>query len=83
MISLNHKKFSVRSYKVILAGDRGVGKSSIFTRFRDGTFVDDLTATVGLDTFAKTYWTGCENSEQIKVRALPEVSLLSSVELYI
>lgn len=46
--------------KVILCGEYGVGKSSIFRRFASNTFVtsSDRKSTLGLDHFYKTYKIG-------------------------
>ncbi|XP_044268009.1 ras-like GTP-binding protein YPT1 [Tribolium madens] len=43
--------------KVILCGEYGVGKSSIFRRFTNNTFVTatDRKSTLGLDHYSKTY----------------------------
>ncbi|XP_018576932.1 ras-related protein Rab-30 [Anoplophora glabripennis] len=44
--------------KVILCGEYGVGKSSIFRRFTNNTFITstDRKSTLGLDHFDKTYY---------------------------
>ncbi|KAB0798405.1 hypothetical protein PPYR_09398 [Photinus pyralis] len=46
--------------KVILCGEYGVGKSSLFRRFTNNTFVTatDRQSTLGLDHFDKTYNVG-------------------------
>lgn len=46
--------------KVILCGEYGVGKSSIFRRFTNNTFVTatDRQSTLGLDHFRKIYRIG-------------------------
>lgn len=46
--------------KIILCGEYGVGKSSIFRRFANNTFVTatDRKSTLGLDHFYKTYRIG-------------------------
>ncbi|MFW9771089.1 MAG: GTP-binding protein [Promethearchaeota archaeon] len=36
-------------YKIILAGDKNVGKSSLITRFCDNIFKEDMKATIGVD----------------------------------
>lgn len=43
--------------KVILCGEYGVGKSSLFRRFANNTFVTstDRASTLGLDHFEKSY----------------------------
>jgi hypothetical protein len=35
--------------KLLLVGDSAVGKSSLLLRFTDGTFDNDLQATIGVD----------------------------------
>lgn len=57
--------------KVILCGEYGAGKSSIFRRFTNNTFVTatDRKATLGLDNFEKTYRVS-ETSRDINVRTL-------------
>ena len=54
--------------KVILCGEYGVGKSSLFRRFAMDTFVSasDRKSTLGLDQFEKTYSVG-PDQRQIKV----------------
>ena len=52
-------------YKIVLVGDLGIGKSSIFKRYRDGVFFENLSGTVGLDYFAKSIDIG--NKKTIKV----------------
>ncbi|KAG8346745.1 ADP ribosylation factor family Ras of Complex Roc domain [Trypanosoma vivax] len=41
-------------YKVVLLGDQSVGKTSIITRFINGTFEESYHATIGIDFFSKT-----------------------------
>jgi len=52
--------------KVILCGDYGVGKSSLFRRFATNTFVTDTDrkSTLGLDHIDREY---SVNEKQIKV----------------
>ena len=59
----------VPSQKVILCGEYGVGKSSLFRRFAMDTFVSasDRRSTLGLDQFEKTYSVG-PDQRQIKVK---------------
>lgn len=47
----------VTDCKVILTGEYGVGKSSIFRRFANNTFVSssDRKSTLGLDNIGKEY----------------------------
>lgn len=40
---------TTRSYKVVMIGECGVGKSSLYLRFRDNKFVEILRSTVGMD----------------------------------
>ena len=50
--------------KLLLVGDSAVGKSSLLLRFTDGTFDNDLQATIGVDfkvcafclTFCFDWW---------------------------
>ena len=42
--------------KLLLVGDAAVGKSSLLLRFTDGTFDNDLQATIGVDF--KVSWCG-------------------------
>lgn len=56
------------SQKVILCGEYGVGKSSLFRRFAMDTFVSasDRRSTLGLDQYEKVYTVG-PDERQIKV----------------
>ena len=42
------KKF-YRTFKIVLLGDSGVGKSSILLRFTDGKFNENFHSTIGVD----------------------------------
>jgi small GTP-binding protein len=53
------------SYKVILIGDSGVGKSSIVYRFTENIFVDSYITTIGVDFKIKTL---VYNGEQIRLK---------------
>lgn len=57
----------VPEQKLILCGDYGVGKSSLFRRFTNNTFVTstDRQSTLGLDHFDKCYKIG---ERDLKVR---------------
>lgn len=50
----------VPEQKLILCGDYGVGKSSLFRRFTNNTFVTstDRQSTLGLDHFDKSFKIG-------------------------
>ena len=50
--------------KVVLVGNSGVGKTSIFIRFKDGKFDPDTTD-YGHDQFTKEFNV---NNEEVKVR---------------
>lgn len=53
--------------KVILCGEYGVGKSSLFRRFANNTFVTsaDRQSTLGLDHFDKVYTVGTKDLKVI------------------
>lgn len=53
----------VPEQKVILCGEYGVGKTSLFRRFTNNTFVTatDRQSTLGLDHFDKIYKVGDKN----------------------
>ena len=42
------------TYKVVLLGELGVGKTSLFRRIKDNTFDEFSTATPGIDSCTKT-----------------------------
>lgn len=48
----------IPAQKVILVGDFGVGKSSLFRRFMCDTFINssDRKATLGVEKFGKIKW---------------------------
>lgn len=52
--------------KVILCGEYGAGKSSIFRRYTNNTFVTatDRSSTLGLDYFSRTF---TANDREVKV----------------
>lgn len=41
-------------FKLVIVGNQGVGKSSLFVRFSDGTFLENYLATIGVDFRFKT-----------------------------
>ena len=42
------------TYKVVLLGELGVGKTSMFRRLKDNSFDECQTATIGIDSCSKT-----------------------------
>ena len=42
------------TYKVVLLGELGVGKTSLFRRVKDNSFDEYQTATTGIDSCSKT-----------------------------
>lgn len=55
--------------KVILCGEYGAGKSSIFRRYTNNTFVTstDRSSTLGLDHFSKSFTV---NDREVKVNGV-------------
>lgn len=53
--------------KLILCGEFGAGKSSIFRRYTNDTFVSstDRSSTLGLDHYSKVF---ASNDREVKVR---------------
>jgi len=49
------------NYKIILAGDEGVGKTSLINRFVKGIFSDEYKATIGVNIYTKQLF--IDNSE--------------------
>ncbi|WP_455142222.1 Rab family GTPase [Candidatus Hodarchaeum mangrovi] len=49
---------SIRKYKIILAGDGAVGKTTLINRFITGKFAADYKATIGVDIFSKRFKVG-------------------------
>jgi small GTP-binding protein len=41
-------------FKFVIVGNQGAGKSSLFLRFSDNTFVENYLATIGVDFRFKT-----------------------------
>lgn len=69
----------VPELKVILCGEYGVGKSSIFRRFTNNTFVTatDRQSTLGLDHFHKIYKVGDKDVKVII--CTPFISVLNFI----
>lgn len=68
----------VPGQKVILCGEYGVGKSSIFRRFTNNTFVTatDRKSTLGLDHFDKIYTV--KNNDIRVCKTLTKIQITSS-----
>ena len=49
------------TYKVVLLGELGVGKTSLFRRLKDNTFDEYQTATTGIDSCTKVIKIGGDN----------------------
>ena len=47
-------------YKILVAGDAAVGKSTMIHRFVEGEFVDTKTMTIGVDFFTKKLEIGAD-----------------------
>lgn len=62
----------VPEQKVILCGEYGVGKSSLFRRFTNNTFVTatDRQSTLGLDHFHKIYTVADRDIKVISLKVL-------------
>lgn len=52
--NLTNKEESLPTYKIILLGDSGVGKSNLIFRFTKNAFFVDLKPTIGVEFFSKT-----------------------------
>ena len=63
------------TYKVVLLGELGVGKTSLFKRLKDNTFDEYQTATTGIDSCTKVMKV---DGEQIMVSMV-----LQSVVLFV
>jgi len=57
---MNEPQDIAHTFKVLLVGDSGVGKSSLLLRFATGEFEDDLQATIGVDFKSKIVTVGTE-----------------------
>ena len=56
---------AIPQHKVVLCGEYGVGKTSIFRRYVDNCFIDVVNQpTLGLDNFGKSFK---ENGQEVKV----------------
>ena len=51
---MNSGHEELTTFKVILVGDEGVGKSSIFRRLKDGVFQEGTVSTLGVDYYPAT-----------------------------
>ena len=59
------------TYKVVLLGELGVGKTSLFRRLKDNTFDEYQTATTGIDSCTKVVKV---DGETVMVRKLGVLS---------
>ncbi|CAL8128538.1 unnamed protein product [Orchesella dallaii] len=57
-------------FKVVLLGNAAVGKTSIISRFSNGTFDGKTTASIGCDICMKTMIVGNANVQLVLVRKL-------------
>jgi len=66
--------------KVVLCGDYGVGKSSLFRRFANDTFVTatDRKSTLGLDFFNKSFCTEEGHSHGAECECPPSSKVMVS-----
>jgi len=53
------------TFKLLLIGDSGVGKSSLLLRFTDGTFEEDIGTTIGVDFKVKVL--NVRNKQRVKL----------------
>lgn len=51
--SLNEREGIIMNHKIVLAGDEGVGKTSLINRFVKGYFTGDYKATIGVHVYTK------------------------------
>jgi len=65
--------------KVILLGDYGVGKTSLFRRFAFDTFVvgNDRKSTIGLDFYDRVFKTDDGNNIKVSSKTLQSSKILS------
>lgn len=61
------------TYKVVLLGELGVGKTSLFRRLKDNTFDEYQTATTGIDSCTKVIKVDGQNIMVCGVRDVCEV----------
>jgi Ras-related protein Rab-1A len=59
---------SVETFKVLVIGDSGVGKSSILTRFVDKRWDPVHIATIGVDYYVKTMKWPCPEGDTVKLQ---------------
>ena len=52
-MNLENKEKNLQSFKVVLLGDSGVGKTSIITRYTRNLFDNNILATAGVCFFGK------------------------------
>lgn len=60
------------TYKVVLLGELGVGKTSLFRRVKDNTFDEYQTATTGIDSCTKVVKIDGQNVMVSVARAVSE-----------
>lgn len=72
-ISLSMATIKIPEQKVILCGEYGVGKSSIFRRFTNNTFVTatDRQSTLGLDHYDKVYHITNDRDIRVTIILIP------------
>lgn len=63
------------TYKVVLLGELGVGKTSLFRRLKDNTFDEYQTATTGIDSCTKVVKVDGETVMVRKLGVLPTALL--------
>ena len=66
------------TYKVVLLGELGVGKTSLFKRLKDNTFDEYQTATTGIDSCTKVMKV---DGEQIMVSEMLRYKVFITIEL--
>lgn len=56
-------------YKIVLLGELGVGKTSVFKRLRDNEFDENVTTTTGIDSCTKVFTMGNGQTVTVSVRS--------------